>query len=308
MSKFNEFIEKRNFKKIFIIYIIIAIVLGAASVGAVGYVYGDKIKMAVLYERASDLFKKQTDSDEVKKSVDALAETSDDIADILILDDQNNIIYSAKNSKIAQDALLELNRIENGSKYLVSEKIGDAVFRIVKKDEFMLSLVFADHYSDINEEYDEDNFYRRNFINKNLYLIGLLNGKKNSEIKGYVISDPSPVPYGMLSLKITASILMLLFMLYWIIVAIWVYQNAMKSRLCAPVWGIITLFTNIAGVIVYVAFKHINNVCPLCGTVQARENIFCTECGSRIGVTCSKCGHSLKSGDTFCPKCGNKKD
>ena len=39
MSKFNEFIEKRNFKKIFIIYIIIAIVLGAASVGAVGYVY-----------------------------------------------------------------------------------------------------------------------------------------------------------------------------------------------------------------------------------------------------------------------------
>ena len=137
MSKFNEFIEKRNFKKIFIIYIIIAIVLGAASVGAVGYVYGDKIKMAVLYERANDLFKKQTDSDEIKKSVDALAETSDDIADILILDDQNNIIYSAKNSKIAQDALLELNRIENGSKYLVSEKIGDAVFRIVKKDEFL---------------------------------------------------------------------------------------------------------------------------------------------------------------------------
>ena len=55
MSKFNEFIEKRNFKKIFIIYIIIAIVLGTASVGAVGYVYGDKIKMAILYERATYL-------------------------------------------------------------------------------------------------------------------------------------------------------------------------------------------------------------------------------------------------------------
>lgn len=308
MNRFNLFMEKRNFKKIFAVYLTAAIIISVVCVGAVGYVFKDKIGLAVAYERTSDLFKKQTDDEEIKKSTDALAATSDDIVDILILDDQNNIIYSAKNSALAQSAVFELNRAESGSRYLVSDKIADAVFRVVKKDEFMLSSVFADRYSDINEEYDEDNFYHSNFINKNLYLIGLLTGKKNSDIKGYVISDPTPVPYGILSLKIAASVLMLLFMLYWIIVALWVYQNAARSRLSAPVWGIITLFTNIAGVIVYIAFKHINSICSFCGAVQARGNTFCTVCGRKIGTTCEQCGHNLRPSDKFCPECGHKKD
>lgn len=62
--------------------------------------------------------------------------------------------------------------------------------------------------------------------------------------------------------------LMLLFMVCLIIVALWVYQNALKSKLSAPAWGIITLFTNIAGVLVYLIYKHINDVCGYCGAVQ----------------------------------------
>lgn len=52
-----------------------------------------------------------------------------------------------------------------------------------------------------------------------------------------------------------------------IILALWVYQNARKSKLSAPVWGIITLFTNIAGVLVYLIYKHINGICGFCGAV-----------------------------------------
>lgn len=61
---------------------------------------------------------------------------------------------------------------------------------------------------------------------------------------------------------------MLLFMVCLIIVALWVYQNALKSKLSAPALGIITLFTNIAGVLVYLIYKHINGVCGYCGAVQ----------------------------------------
>ena len=137
-------------------------------------------------------------------------------------------------------------------------------------------------------------------------MISLL-GKNDGSTKAYVISNPQSVPYGMLSLKIAASVIMLLFMIYLIIVALWVYQNARKSKLSAPVWGIITLFTNVAGVLVYLIYKHINGICGFCGAVQSRGNIFCTECGKKIGITCDECGHFLKLSDNYCPKCGHKR-
>ena len=124
--------------------------------------------------------------------------------------------------------------------------------------------------------------------------------------RAYVISRPSPVWEGMLVLKAAASVLMLLFMIYWIIVALWVYQNAGRSGLSAPVWGIIALFANLAGVTVYLIYKHMSGFCGFCGAVQPRENVFCTVCGKRIGKTCAKCGHSLRKGNNFCAKCGNK--
>lgn len=54
MNKFNKFVKKRNFKKIFIIYIAAAIICGIACAGAVGYVFRDKISFAVQYKRAGE--------------------------------------------------------------------------------------------------------------------------------------------------------------------------------------------------------------------------------------------------------------
>ena len=64
-------------------------------------------------------------------------------------------------------------------------------------------------------------------------MISMLGSDKDG-VKVYAISDPTPVAYGMLSLKAAAGVLMLLFMIYWIIIAMWVYQNAARSKLCAP--------------------------------------------------------------------------
>lgn len=305
MNRFNMFISKRNFKKIFIIYIIAAIICGIACAGAVGYVFRDKINFAVRYEKASECFKKKNNEEKIKQGIDKLASSSNDIYDILLLDDKNKVVYSAKNSDLSLNGDFSLKKA-NGSKFLQSSEKSDAIFRFVKKDEFMLSAVFADSFKEIHDEYDEDNFYLEDFQNKKLYMISLLGGN-DSDMKAYVISSPTPVQYGMLSIKIAASVIMLLFMLYWIIVALWVYQNAEKSRLSAPVWGIITLFTNIAGVFVYLIYKHINGICGFCGAVQSKGNVFCTFCGKKIGITCPECGHSLKQNDNYCPKCGHKR-
>ena len=306
MNKFNNFIEKLNFKKIFIGYVIITIILGILCSAGVGYIYKDKIRLALNYESVSDRLKsRNTDIETTKTELKKLAESSNDITDILLLDDKNNILYSANETNLAWDSTFELNSNSQRDKFLVSDKNSNVAFRFVKKDEFMLSTVFAEKFPEIQDEYDEDHFYLNNFQNKKVYMISFLKTGSNGN-KIYVISNPLSVPYGMLSLKISACIAMLLFMLYWIIVALWVYQNAFKSRLYAPVWGIITLFTNIGGVLIYIIYKNINGVCAFCGTVQSKTNLFCVHCGKKIGISCTECGHTIRTCDNYCPKCGHK--
>ena len=300
MNRFNNFIEKRNFKKIFIVYVITAVICGILCAAGVGYVYRNKINLAIQYENAGKAVKGQ--HGDAVQSLEKLAASSEDIKDILILDDQNNITFSAKKTNLAWDSSLDLKK---DGKFLVSEKNSNVAFRFVKKDEFMLSAVFADDFGKIRDEYDEEYFYLNNFRDKKLYMISMLGSDKDG-VKVYAISDPTPVAYGMLSLKAAAGVLMLLFMIYWIIIAMWVYQNAARSKLCAPAWGIVTLFTNLAGVLVYVIYKSINKVCPFCGAVQSAANLFCTCCGKKIGASCENCGHALRNEDNYCPKCGNK--
>ena len=302
MNRFNTLVGKLNFKKIFAVYLAAAVVCGICAAAAVGYVYKDKINLAWQYEKAGDAFEK---GNNINESVRKLADSSKDITDVLILDKSNHILYSANDTRLAWDNVFELEKSEQGGKFLKSAVNPDAVFRFVKKDDFMLSAVFADDFTGIHEEYDEDNFYHKNFENKKLYMLSLL-AKGRDGTKAYVVSDPKSVPQGITALKIAASLLMLLFMIYWIIVALWVYGDAAKSHLSAPVWGIVTLFSNLAGVLVYVMYKHINATCGFCGAVQPKSNVFCTFCGKKIGLECPKCGHSMKHSDNYCPKCGHK--
>ena len=306
MNGFNNFLGKINFRKIFIGYVIIAVIIGVLCSAAVGYIYKDKIGLAISYKSASEKIKnKNTDIAAVKSELKKLAESSADITDILLLDGKNNVLYSANETNLAWDSAFELTNNSQRDKFLVSDKNGDVAFRFVKKDEFMLSAVFAEKFPEIQDEYDEDHFYLSNFQNKKVYMISLIKtGLSGNKI--YVISNPLAVPYGMLALKISACAAMLLFMIYWVIIALWVYQNALKSGLYAPVWGIVTLFTNIGGVMIYVIYKNINGICAFCGTVQSKTNLFCVHCGKRIGISCAECGHTLNERDDYCPECGHK--
>ena len=304
MDRFNTFIGRRNFKKIFVIYVITAVVCTIICGGIIGYIYKDKINLAVQYENVSETLKRSDTNENIKQSIDSLAASSDDICSAFLLDSSNNIIYSAKKSDLVFNSPFELKKTD-GSKFLQSKDNPDALFRFVKKDEFMLSAVFADDFKEIHDEYDEDTFYLGGFSDKELYLISMP-GKTAGGTKAYVITNPVSVKYGTPALKITAGIIMLLFMLYWIIAALWVYQNAEKSKLSAPVWGIITLFTNLFGVLVYLIYKNINGSCAFCGAVQPKGNMFCTFCGKKIGISCGKCGQSLAPADKYCPKCGHK--
>lgn len=305
MSKLNVILDKWNFKKIFIGFIIISVIIGILCASGVGYIHRDKISFAIKYESINDKIEDDlSDIEKVKSDLSELSKASSDIADILLLDNNNHILYSTNNLSLAGNETFDLKRDEENKRFLVSDKNKDIAFRFVKKDEFMLSSAFADKFSEVHDEYDEDNFYQSNFTNKKVYLLGLLNNH-NSDNKIYIISDAKAVPNGILAIKLAASIMMFLFMLYWIIIALWVYQNARKSHISALPWGIAVLFTNLAGVLVYFIYKSKSDVCKFCGAVQKRGNLFCTNCGKKIGVNCPKCNATVKNDDNFCHNCGH---
>jgi len=76
--------------------------------------------------------------------------------------------------------------------------------------------------------------------------------------------------------------IMLFFMIYWILVALWVYKNALKPKLNATIWGIIVLFTNLAGLFVYLIYKQGSQTCKNCDTAINNKDSYYKNCGSEI--------------------------
>lgn len=303
MNKFEEKISRWKFKKIAIIFVVAAVIAAVCCAAAAGFVYKGRIAFAWQYDHVSDAVA-QTDTTALKTDLSKLAASSSDVVDILILDSNNHVTYSAKNSKFATG---QFNLAKGGEDrdYLVSSADSNVVFKYVKDDDFMLNSVFHTDFGDIKDEYKDKSFFENDFNNKMVYMLSFL-GNKNSSSKIYIISNPTTVAGGTLTLKIIAAIAILFFMVYWVLVALWAYQNAAKSKLYPLSWGIIVLLTNVAGIIVYQLYKHANATCSACGASQSKLHLYCTNCGAKLGTTCQNCGAQIGEKDLFCPSCGQK--
>lgn len=303
MSKFETLISRWNFKKIAITYIIVAVIAAIGCAVKAGIVFQDRISFAWQYSRVIEAAEEK-DASNLQSAIDKLAASSSDVVDILILDNNNNVAYSAKGSEFAQGQF-NLSKAGDDRNYLVSDINSDIVFKYVKGEEFMLKSVFNHDFGDIKSEYNDSNFFEHGFPNKTIYMLSYL-GNMDGGSKVYIISNPTSVEGGMLTLKIVASTAMFFLMLYWVLLALWVYQNAAKAKLYPLFWGVIVLFTNIAGLIVYQLYKRGNATCPNCGASQSKNHLFCTSCGIKMSDICENCGAHISKRDAYCPNCGMK--
>ena len=303
MNKLENILSKWNFKKIAVIYIIAALVAGICCVTAVGIIYGERLSFAINYSRLDNALE-HNDYQELCTAVDKTALATDDVIDILVLNSDNKVTYSSKNSEFASD-YLQLAKVGDEKKYLASEKYPDTVFKYVRNDEFMLSSILNKDFSQIRSDYDDDSFYDSSVSSKTIYMLSCINSEKNND-KIYVISNPTSVPGGMTAIKISAALAMFFFCVYWVLVALWLYSDAAKLKLSPLYWGLIGLLTNLAGVIVYKIYKHSITVCTSCGAAQNNENLYCSYCGNQLGEHCDNCGGKINSKDCFCCHCGHK--
>ncbi len=300
MNRLEFILSKWNFRKIVIGYLILAVVTGLVCLGTVGYIYRERLSFAWQYSRLEEA----KDDTALKSAVDKTASASADVVDVLILDGNNQVTYSAKNSEFASGTL-ELVRAGNEKKYLISAEHPDAVFQYVKSEEFMLNSIINRDFGKIRSDYDDDSVFDSDLAHKSIYMLSRI-GVSGGDSRVYVISVPTTVPGGMTAIKATAALAMLFFCVYWVLIALWMYQDAAKCKLQPLCWGLIGLFTNLIGLIVYEIYKRSMAICTACGAVQAADHLYCSVCGAQLGTRCESCGCKVSPKDRFCHHCGNK--
>lgn len=299
MNKLEKFLSRFNFKKAAVWYIIIAVIVGIACTVTLAVMYRERISFAWEYSR----LKESTDKNASYTLADKAAAASNDITDIIFVDEKGKIIYSAKNSQFADKPFLP-QKFGNDKKYLTVGQYPDIVFKYVKSDEFLLTSVLNEDIGRALEDFEDDSVFENRLSSKTVYMLNCIHNKNTEKI--YIISSPTSVPGGTIAIKLTAASAMLFFCVYWVLIALWMYADAAKSKLSPIYWGLIGLFTNIIGLIVYKIYKFSSSVCPCCRAVQNSQHLFCSHCGAQLGARCESCGAKINAKDHFCHRCGNK--
>lgn len=303
----NRFIEKINFKKVAILYIIIVLLVGIGLMIFIGNKFQNKLKFIYNYYNISEkLEKDHYNIEEIKEQINNISDNSEDIVDVLILNKENQILYSSKNSELAKNKEFILNKKNNQTnKYFTIPDGDNIIFRLTTDKELIITTVLSNFETEIQKNYENEVFYEKNFNDKKLYLLSYAINNTTGE-KIYFINEMHPVANGKTYIKMTLATIMFFFMIYWILVALYIYQNALKSKLNPYLWGGLTLLTNLAGVLIYIIYKQNNKTCFKCETVQSRNNVYCISCGTKLNETCKKCGTIINGQDKYCSKCGEK--
>ena len=309
MECFNVFISRFNFKKAVVIYLLILILAGVFSAGLFAYTFRDKLTFLYEYHRISEKVEDSKNGLEAMKPALAdLADASPDMVDILILNGKNQILYSAKHSDLSQNGTVDLTPDTSGNPLFFTDRQNPEFhFRLMKGDKLTLSVSMLGIENKVKQEYEDRYFYESGFAAQKVYLLSYIADRTNGQ-KVYIISDVLPVAGGDLYIKVVAAIAMLFFMLYWVLLALWVYARALGAKLNASVWGIVTLFTNLAGLFVFFLYRQGGRTCYKCGALQNKLNVYCTFCGTKLGSVCKKCNTAADEKDRYCKNCGSALD
>ncbi len=115
-----------------------------------------------------------------------------------------------------------------------------------------------------------------------------------------------PSTAAVVAVSVTALLCALLFTVYWLLAALWLYQTAARSAMHPLLWGLLGLVGNLAAVAAFLVVRGFLRVrCPACGYWQAASP-FCGHCGTALEAKCPACGAVVKQNDRFCGACGEK--
>ncbi len=97
---------------------------------------------------------------------------------------------------------------------------------------------------------------------------------------------------------------LLAFFAYWLMTAVWVFLDASRRDNNHPaLWSILTLCTNVVGLIVYLMVRPEIIQCSECKEPIGKDYVVCPVCGARNREQCEKCGRIVEDAWNICPFC-----
>lgn len=107
------------------------------------------------------------------------------------------------------------------------------------------------------------------------------------------------------ALLVSALVVLALGAAYWLIVAGWLCQTAVRAGKSGVFWLVLALIGNLAAVALFFILRSWREVrCEACGGWSGSREAYCRHCGAALAHNCPTCGAAVKRGDTYCTHCG----
>lgn len=120
-----------------------------------------------------------------------------------------------------------------------------------------------------------------------------------------IITKPSMA--ALITAGVTGLLMSALLVLFWLLVAAWLYQAAVLSGMSGPFWLIAGMAGNVFAAVLFLLIRSFIRVrCPSCGSFQRVETQHCTRCGAAFYEKCGSCGTRCAAADKFCHACGKE--
>lgn len=305
MRRFEELLNKINFKKAAKIYILVSVLLLVICGAVFGFVNMDKIKLAIDYNNVSESFRHNGYREDLQSKLVKLTSDSSDIINCIVVDKNNNIIYKTNDNLVNGSSKFFLGTQES-NKMLLHDNINkDVVYRVASEENIILNRDYIRNHEQLISDIDQNLYFEKDLKDQNIQLLNYIVNRETKE-KLFIIRSATSIPYAETLVKTIGIIVGLIFTIYWIGTALWVYKDADRRKVNPALWGGIVLITNIVGVIVYAMYKQANKICYRCGAVQNKDNAFCSVCGTQINERCEKCNSIVSKNQKYCSSCGHK--
>lgn len=113
-----------------------------------------------------------------------------------------------------------------------------------------------------------------------------------------------PSLFSKICVAVLGMICSIVAVIYWLLIAGWLYKASAESSMNAVLWGVLGLIGNLGTVILFMIVRSTYPVCTSCKKRQKHGN-YCRYCGNKLSILCSTCSEKADKNDLYCHNCGN---